>query len=176
MPSSRKKHGAFVPSLMAVVSNTTPIRELAKIGRLDLLHAAYGAIIIPQEVGEDLVAAGPWLGEAVESCDWIQTSDKSVRRAARALRKRTGLGLGECAAISLARTLGAERILLDDRLARRYASGLGLALGGTLSAVIFAKQFGTISSAREVLDALRSHGTRIGDALYAEVLAALDEW
>ncbi|MBO0349729.1 hypothetical protein J0895_11530 [Phormidium pseudopriestleyi FRX01] len=39
---------------MIVVSNTTPISELAKIGRLNLLPDLFGQIIIPQKVYDEL--------------------------------------------------------------------------------------------------------------------------
>jgi len=35
---------------MIVVSDTTPLSELAKVGKLDLLRDVFGEIIIPQEV------------------------------------------------------------------------------------------------------------------------------
>jgi len=33
-----------------IVSNTTPLSELAKVGQLNLLQKLFGKIIIPQEV------------------------------------------------------------------------------------------------------------------------------
>ena len=35
---------------MIVVSDTTPLSELAKVGRLDLLREVFGRVIIPEEV------------------------------------------------------------------------------------------------------------------------------
>ncbi len=35
---------------MIIVSNTTPLSELAKVGQLNLLQKLFGKIIIPQEV------------------------------------------------------------------------------------------------------------------------------
>jgi predicted nucleic acid-binding protein len=40
----------FKSEQLLVVSDTTPLSVLAKIGRLDLLRDVYGQIIIPQEV------------------------------------------------------------------------------------------------------------------------------
>ncbi len=39
---------------MIIVSDTTPLSELAKIGKLDLLHAVFGRVIIPQQVYQEL--------------------------------------------------------------------------------------------------------------------------
>jgi predicted nucleic acid-binding protein len=40
--------------LMRVVSNTSPVSNLAIIGRLELLRAKYGRVVIPQAVKEEL--------------------------------------------------------------------------------------------------------------------------
>ena len=39
---------------MIVVSNTTPLSELAKVGQMNLLGDVFGAVIIPQEVYDEL--------------------------------------------------------------------------------------------------------------------------
>jgi predicted nucleic acid-binding protein len=39
---------------MIIVSDTTPLSELAKIGKLDLLQAVFGRVIIPQQVYVEL--------------------------------------------------------------------------------------------------------------------------
>jgi uncharacterized protein len=41
---------------MRVVSNTSPLSNLAIIGRLDLLKQRYGAVLIPPEVLTELKA------------------------------------------------------------------------------------------------------------------------
>lgn len=39
---------------MIVVSDTTPLSELSKVGKLDLLPAVFGRVIIPQQVYAEL--------------------------------------------------------------------------------------------------------------------------
>jgi len=41
-----------------IVSNTTPLSCLLKIGKADLLQALYGAVAIPPEVAAELDQAG----------------------------------------------------------------------------------------------------------------------
>jgi predicted nucleic acid-binding protein len=43
---------------MIVVSNTSPISNLAAIGQLDLLQQLYGTIIIPAAVYQELINSG----------------------------------------------------------------------------------------------------------------------
>ena len=43
---------------MIVVSNTSPITNLAAVSHLDLLQVLYGQITIPDEVRDELVLGG----------------------------------------------------------------------------------------------------------------------
>lgn len=43
---------------MIVISNTSPIINLATIGQLDLLNQLYSKLIIPAAVYQDIVIAG----------------------------------------------------------------------------------------------------------------------
>jgi predicted nucleic acid-binding protein len=59
---------------MIVVSNTSPLTNLAAIGQFDLLRRLYGKVIIPQAVWEELNFGGTaWPGSAeVENASWIE--------------------------------------------------------------------------------------------------------
>jgi uncharacterized protein len=160
---------------LVVVSNTTPISELAKVGRLNVLHAVYGSVVVPREVHDEVTAGSHPAVTAVRSANWIDVRSVSNAQAVSALHAATRLGLGECAAILLAEELHADRILIDDRAARRAAKARGLVLGGTIGTLLLAKEQGIISSVGEVLDELIAHGTRISDGLRTEALAAAGE-
>lgn len=41
---------------MIVVSDTTPLSELAKVGKLDLLKDVYGEVLIPEEVYNEVIS------------------------------------------------------------------------------------------------------------------------
>lgn len=41
---------------MTIISNTSPITNLAGIGKLDLLHQLYGTVTIPQAVYNEMAA------------------------------------------------------------------------------------------------------------------------
>ncbi len=42
---------------MTIISDTTCLSTLARIGQLDLLHALFGEVIMPQMVYEELLAS-----------------------------------------------------------------------------------------------------------------------
>ena len=43
---------------MIIISNTSPISNLAAIGQLTLLQQLYGKVIIPQAVYQEILASG----------------------------------------------------------------------------------------------------------------------
>ena len=146
---------------MIVVSNTSPIINLAAIGQIDLLRRLYSRVIIPQAVYDEIISAGagqPGV-EEVRSAEWIETRRATDRIVIAALQ--TELDDGEAEAIALAIELNADLLLLDERKARRIASQLGLRFIGILGALVEAKHQGIIfcpprgrrpDHARRVLD------------------------
>jgi predicted nucleic acid-binding protein len=158
-----------------VVSDTTPISELTKIGRLGLLREVYQRVIIPQEVYDELMAGPPFVVAATQSANWIEVHSVSDSTEVFVLHASTQLGLGECAALILAEELSAHRVLIDDRAGRREATARRLPVTGTIGTLLVAKQQGIIASIKDVLDDLRAHGTRISEQLYRDALAASGE-
>ena len=59
---------------MIVVSNTSPIFNLAAVGQLELLRQLYGTVVIPPAVHEELVASrsGPSNADELDVPDWIE--------------------------------------------------------------------------------------------------------
>ena len=160
---------------MIVVSDTTPISELAKIDRLTLLREVYQRVIIPQEVYDEVMAGPLVVVAATQSANWIEVHGVSDSTKLLVLHASTQLGLGECAALIIAEELRADRVLIDDRAGRREATARGLPVTGTIGTLLVAKQQGIIASIKDVLDDLRAHGTRISEQLYGDALAAAGE-
>jgi predicted nucleic acid-binding protein len=160
---------------LIVVSNTTPISELAKVGRLELLRDVYNRILVPEEVYNELTAGSHPAVAAIQSAAWIERRSVTDRSSVQALHAATRLGLGECGAILLAEQLAADRLLIDDRTARREATSRGLSLGGTLGTLLIARQHDLIASVKELLDDLMAHGTRIHPRLRREILELAGE-
>ena len=160
---------------MIVVSDTTPLSELAKVGRLALLKDVFGRVIIPREVYNEATTGTHPAVTAVQSAEWIEVH--SVRDTSKVLHLgiNTGIDLGECAAIVLAEELEANRLLIDDLAARREAQARGLPVIGTIGILLLAKQRSLISSVKEVLDDLIANGTRISQRLYDDALAIAGE-
>lgn len=159
---------------MKVVTNSTPLIALSNINRLELLREVYNTIYIPEEVYTEVVING--IGKpgsvAVETADWITCQPVADKDQVLILHNRTLIDLGECGAIVLAQEISAERIIIDDRVARQVAIAKGLPVIGTVGVLRIAKVRRIIPAIKPILDDLRSHGTRISDRLYYQTLVA----
>jgi uncharacterized protein len=79
---------------MVIVSNTTPISELAKVEQLQLLRDVFGQVIIPQEVYDELMVGNHLAVLAMQSANWIEVRVVSDRPSLQALQTQTNLDLG----------------------------------------------------------------------------------
>lgn len=161
---------------MIVISNTSPISNLAAIGQLELLQQLYGNIIIPPAVYQELINSGDTdpATLAVQTLGWIQTQPVLDRVLLETLQ--TNLDPGEAEAITLAVEIHADRLIIDERRGRNEAIRLGLQVTGLLGIVLAAKQQGLIPLVQPILDDLRANSFWIRDALYAEVLRLAGEY
>ena len=91
------------------------------------------------------------------------------------LHNSTPLGLGECGTIVLAEEIGAQRVIIDDRTARRVAMTRGLPIIGIVGVLLVAKTRHIIPDVKPILDNLRDHGTRISQRLYHQTLTTAGE-
>lgn len=161
---------------MIVVSDTSPINNLAAIGQLYLLHQLYGTVLIPEAVYLELtepsfLVAG---GTEVQTLDWIQTRNVRDRKLVESLSNE--LDIGEAEAIALAVEIQAERLLIDERCGRLVASRLNLQYTGILGILVEAKSQGLISEVKPLLNALINQaGFWITEPLYNRVLQLVDE-
>ena len=156
---------------MSVVSNASPLINLARIGKLTLLRDLYGELIVPEAVWQEVVieGAGQPGADEVESATWIKTQAATNRQLVNALQQ--DLDAGEAEAIALTLEIGAELLLMDEHLGRETARHLGLRYVGLVGALVEAKHRGLIRAVKTHLDALRDiAGFRVVDALYARVL------
>lgn len=101
---------------------------------------------------------------------------RSVTNRALVDSLRLELDAGEAEAIALAIELKADLVLLDERLARRVVTGLGLKFAGVLGLLVEAKRRGLILLVKPLVDALMSRaGFWVGQDLYSRVLAEVGE-
>lgn len=161
---------------MIVVSNTSPISNLAKVGQLSLMQKVYGRILVPYVVREELLdeRAGETVVTAVQSATWLEIH--SVQNQQLVYELRTRVNIGEAEAIALAVEVEASRLLIDERLGRQAAKDLGLKITGVLGILLLAKRRNLIEAVKPIMEDLTSQANfRISSQLYADVLNEADE-
>lgn len=154
---------------MIVVSDTSPILNLAAADKVHLLQDLYGEIVIPPAVARELERNGfpatPLRTRVVAARDKDQVE---------ALREQ--LDPGEAEAIVLAGELMADLLLVDEKRGRRVAESRGLEVTGLLGVLAEAKARGLVAQCKPVLDEMiRVAGFWIGDDLRTHYLRSLDE-
>ncbi|MBD2693233.1 DUF3368 domain-containing protein [Anabaena catenula] len=161
---------------MIIVSDTSPINNLAAINHLHLLQQLYGTVLIPEAVYQELTDPDfPVAGaKEVQTFTWIQTRAVQDRIMVQALSSE--LDIGEAEAIVLALEMKAEQVLIDERRGRMIAARLNLNYTGILGILVEAKSQGLISTVKPLLDDLiNKAGFWVAEPLYKSVLQLVDE-
>lgn len=161
---------------MTVVSNSSPLIVLAKIGCFDLLYKLFGAVTISSEVYSEVVVKGAGQPGAVETAGtpWIQVRPLDNPADLRVARERLGLGTGELSTILLAKQLKADLIILDDLGARKLARGEGFRVQGSIGVLEASFAEGHLSDLRQVYGQLLVKGVYLDRRLLDASLRSLN--
>lgn len=155
-----------------IVSNTTPLSCLLKIGNADLLRRLYGTLTIPHEVAGELDEAGSVHDGWRRQLDFVQIVECAADETVMTLLT-TEVDVGEAAAIALASRLGADLSIVDDMAGRRLARRLGLTITGTVGVILAAVERGYIDEPFGPLHDLRIRGGLwLSDSFLADLYAA----
>lgn len=140
---------------MIVVSDTSPLRALERLG-LSAHHAVlYGSVVVPPAVSAEL--AVDVLGQGVFSlASYRFTQVRSPRNTGEVVRLSAQLGTGEAEAIVLAVELNHARLLVDDGEARAVAASLGLPHNGVLTVLADLKDLGVVQRMAPMIEQLQS--------------------
>lgn len=156
------------------ICNTSPLQYLHQLGRIEILPALTGSIIVPVPVIAEL-EAGRGLGwdvPDVRGFPWV-----AIRQpvSTPALPLAADLGRGEAAVLALALESPDAIVIVDDGVGRRVAELLGLRLTGTLGLLLDARKKGLIPKISPVLDELDRLRFRVSPATRAAVLKLAGE-
>ncbi|MDJ1179054.1 DUF3368 domain-containing protein [Roseofilum sp. BLCC_M91] len=164
---------------MIVISDTSPITNLAAIGQLDLLRQLYNHVIIPVAVYNEMVGIGKVVPgtEEVQTLPWIQTQAVANGQQVAMLQgSRENIDLGEAEAIALALEMNTDLVLMDERRGRALAEELGLNVVGLLGILVQAKNNDFITEVKPLMDRLiQEVDFRISPDLYRLILQLAGE-
>jgi predicted nucleic acid-binding protein len=155
-----------------IVTNTTPLIALAVATEsLDILRALYDHVVVPLEVSEEILAAGPQAPgvEAFRKATWLEFRKKAIELP---LYLRNTLDRGEASVIQTAVSERVQRVCIDESVGRRIARLNGLALTGSVGILVKAKQQGYPIDLSLALERMKLHGIWLGETVVRFVLAA----
>ena len=148
---------------MIVVSDTSAISALLKIGRADLLSKLYGEVFVPQAVKNELLVAHPVIPGFFRV---VPIANQNLFA-----RLRAEIDGGEAEAIVLAMELKADNLLIDEVRGRRVAIREGVHIIGLLGVILECKVRGLIPSVKQIIGELEGKTYfRIADPLKTAIL------
>ncbi len=157
---------------MIVVSDTSPLCYLVLIEKISILPQLFGEVIIPQAVYDELrtkdapIAVQNW---ANYPPSWLKINSTSFEQTDEILNS---LDSGERQAIQLAEYLGAELVMIDEKLARNVARERGLNVTGLLGILEKAAQVNLLNFSTAI-EQLQQTNFRVSPLL---VKSLLEKW
>ncbi|WP_336037804.1 DUF3368 domain-containing protein [Halobacterium yunchengense] len=159
-----------MPNSGLVVSDTSPLLNLALIDRTDLLRSQFSDVTVPQQVWDELTEGEDGLEALRELRDDGFLHLVEVERSDLFVELFHELDLGETAALCYAVEEDADLVLLDERDGRRVARRHDLNVTGVIGILLRGANTGAVDLEHE-LDALREAGFWISDDLYSQILS-----
>jgi len=148
----------------AIISDTSCLILLDKIGELEILNKLFGTIITTTEVAEEFGQSLPLWFEIRNARD---ENYQSIIAAS--------VDKGEASAIALALELENCLLIIDDLKGRKFAQQLGLNIIGTIGVIVDAKLTGNITSVKPILAKIRATNFRITEQLEMLILKRAGE-
>lgn len=160
---------------MIVVSDTTPLLTLFKIGRIDILNKLYNSVHIPFAVFEELTRNTEYPEEAeyFRHCPFIEVHSEISADRVSLLQRATGLDLGESEAIILADEKQPSLLLIDESKGRVVAESMKLTITGSIG-ILFAayqKKLLTVDEIDQSVSMLKGMNRFIGEKLFNLLLS-----
>ncbi len=158
-----------------LVADAGPLIALARLDLLVVLPETIGTLVVPEVVLQECLH-DPDRPDALVVQQALDSDLLDVRSDEFSVTGNwpSALGAGELAAIQLAQTLDCP-VLMDDRLARRFAVAVGLRVVGTAGVLLRAKQLGKIELVAPYLRILQASGYHMAPELVKRVLQMADE-
>ncbi len=147
-----------------IVSDTSCLILLDKLGKLDLLESLFDKVIITQIIAAEFNKPLP---------SWMHVENIQDNVYQKILQAH--IDVGEASALALGLQIEEALLVLDDLKARNYAKRLGLRYTGTLGILIEAKHVGLIKEIRPLLNQIEKTDFRLSEELIRKVLRIAHE-
>ena len=142
-----------------IISDTSCLILLDKIGELNLLNKLFGQVTVPQEIANEFRKELP---------GWFKIEEPINKTYQKILE--ASLDKGEASAIAFAIEQDDCLLIIDDLKGRKYAEQLGIKITGTLGLIIDAKLSEYITSVKPILDKIKQTDFRLTEDLEKRTL------
>jgi predicted nucleic acid-binding protein len=163
-------------SAMLIISDASPLICFIKINRLAILQQLFEKVIIPPIVYEEIQKIKP-LGFSIDEfrqANWISILEPSNSVLFHDLSEK--VDEGEAQAITLAKEVPPDFLLIDERRGTAIARSMGIKTIGVIGIVIRAKDKNLIPIGKPILDELMAKPKFwISDQVYQTALVLLGE-
>ena len=147
-----------------ILSDTSCLIVLEKIGELELLHKVFGEIVITGEIAAEYGLPLPV---------WISVQNPRNENNRQILE--ANIDKGEASAIALAIELENCLLIIDDLKGRNLAEQLGIEITGTFGMIIAAKLSGHIESVKPLLAKIKQTDFRLSKDVEKKILLKAGE-
>jgi predicted nucleic acid-binding protein len=142
-----------------IISDTSCLIALQKIGLLNLLKDLYQEILITQEVQNEFGYDLP---------DWIIVLDVKNKEKQAEIEER--LDKGEASSIALALEIENSVLVIDEIKGRKIASSLNIEIIGTIGVLLLADKRGLIKDVLSIILKLVNKGFRLSDKIIDKLI------
>ena len=154
-----------MPSPDSIVINTSPLLALiAAFGDLSFLGTLYQEVLVPYEVGQEILRGGQ-SGFGVTEFQQATSLKKLDRPLKIAPLLLNSLDLGEASVIQLALDRGIATVCIDEAIGRRIARLSNLQVTGSIGVLLRAKREGYQFSMAEAIARMVGRGIRLSDTV-----------
>ncbi len=147
-----------------IVSDTSCLILLNKLGKLHLLKSLFREITITKIIAEEFDENLP---------DFIMIKNPVNAEYQRILEN--ALDKGEASAFALCIEHPDSLLIVDDYKARKEADRLQIKFTGTMGILLLAKEKGFLNSLKEIIDLISGTNFRLSKKLVSEILAKAGE-
>jgi predicted nucleic acid-binding protein len=160
---------------MIVVSDTSILFYLSKIGCIELLPQLFEEVIIPEAVFNELNAVDNYsFIQNLLAMPWLKKLP--VRNRQNVKHFQQYVDKGEAEAIALAAEISPKYILIDEKLGRAVAAKMNLEILGTLGLLLIAKRNNILPAIKPIIDKLMSETNfRCNPKLVTDILEKANE-
>lgn len=165
-----------------IISDSTPLIHLARIGRLDLLSRLFKKVIIPESVFNEIVIKGEEQGyldaklirKATEEWIEIKELNKEELTELDEILKIGPIGIAEGESITLANNMRLP-LLIDDSIGQKIARTLNIETYWTTSVVLKGVSVKIITrpEAKKLVEDLINGGLRVKPEVVIELMKIL---